>query len=105
MMRSTIALVLFSAALSGGLLAVGSSAQAAPTAAPVDVTAAPVHVVPASIPGCQDWNYACGYRYGFADGRAAYENGLCARHHRRDRQYLVASERGYENGFEHYCPA
>jgi hypothetical protein len=103
-MRSKFTLALLSTALSGGLLAVGASAEAAPTAAPAHVAAALAHVMPSSILGCDDWNYACGYRYGFADGRAANEAGLCAqRWHRHDD--IAASDQGYRDGFQHYCPA
>jgi hypothetical protein len=103
-MRRKLNLILVSIALMGGSLAVGI-----PAASAVGVPAASAAGVPAaasSIPGCPDWNYACGFRYGFADGRAAKEAGLCES--RRDRFFTTeetASERGYRDAYTRYCPA
>jgi hypothetical protein len=59
----------------------------------------------ASIPGCADKDYSCGYLHGFADGRTAKNLGLCAQRHRHAPREDVASERGYREAFQRYCPA
>jgi len=64
-----------------------------------------VSAAPASITGCRADDYACGYLHGFADGRTAARDGLCARPHFYSATEPTPSERGYRDAFEHYCPA
>jgi hypothetical protein len=59
---------------------------------------------PASVPGCNNNDYTCGYLHGFADARAAYDNGLCGRPEWAAISNLTPSEQGYRDAFEHYCP-
>lgn len=86
-MRRKLSVLLLSTALSSSL--------AVPFAAPAS----------ASIPGCADSDYQCGYLHGFADGRTAKANGLCARRMDLAIRELTPSEQGYQNAFEHFCPA
>lgn len=86
-----LAVFMLSGALLGGVLAV------APVAAPA---------ASASIPNCADSDYQCGYLHGFADGRVAKVNGLCAKqHYYKKKGREVPSELGYRRAFEHLCPA
>jgi hypothetical protein len=96
-MRRHASILLLSTALSGGLLVVGPPvASAAPPVATFSTA-------PASIGGCADWDYECGYIKGFARGKMASELGLCNDHdYHRGRR--TASERGFADGFETYCP-
>jgi len=86
--------------LLGVLLIVGLmvSTLTAPNA-----TAAPRS--PASVPGCADQDYGCGYLHGFAEGRTASQLGLCARRYYAYADNLVPSDQGFRDAFEHYCPA
>jgi len=59
----------------------------------------------ASIPNCADSDYQCGYLHGFADGRVAMDNGLCATPQHKRKALEVSSELGYGRAFEHFCPA
>ena len=96
-MRRHASILLLSTALSGGLLVVGlPDASAAPPVATVSTA-------PASIKGCDDWNYECGYLKGFAQGKKAYDLGLCDSHN-DDRSRRTASEEGFADGFQTYCP-
>lgn len=59
--------------------------------------------VSTSVPGCADWDYSCGYLHGFADGRTAANNGLCANYAQLYSSSTTASERGYRDAFSYYC--
>ncbi|GCF08631.1 hypothetical protein [Dictyobacter arantiisoli] len=92
-MRRTLFCLLFGALLIGGL-------TFSSFAAPRVFAASHVH---ASIPGCADWDYSCGYLHGFADGRSAANNGLC---HTLFFAYAstTPSQQGYRDAFRDYCP-
>lgn len=110
-MRKTLSVFLISGTVSAAL-------AMAPAAIPQALAAPASHAVEMhaqGVPGCKNSNYSCGYQQGylkgFADGRAAEQAGLCAKHHRRYGAYgtLTPSERGFQDGysraFAHYCPA
>ncbi len=69
------------------------------------VPSASVPRASASVPGCADWDYVCGYIHGFAAGREAKQLGLCESRRRHADVEETASELGFRQAFEHYRPA
>ena len=95
MRRRFVSILLGALLLIGGLI---GSTLAAPHASAASLA-------PFSIPGCADYDYSCGFLHGFADGRTAAQLGLCEQHRHHYYTLETASERGYREAFEHYCPA
>ncbi len=102
-MNTKLRMVLFGVLLFSIL--VFSSVMTLPASAASNRVALPQ--IPASVPGCADSDYPCGYLKGFARGRIANELGLCAQPQITTRSLYekTASEQGFEDGFKEYCPS
>ena len=95
-MRKMLFCILLGAFLIGGLTV---SSLAAPQAFAASHTSA-------SIPGCVDSDYSCGYLDGFSAATSEVGNGLCygSEVYFSAASYnMTASERGFQDAFIHYC--